>query len=69
MLERLLEQRVGFGQRQLRFCFHPVRVRHVRIYVRICRNRLVVGCIPAFVRGIRACLAGLVGRIRERQHA
>lgn len=60
MLEWLLEQRVGFGQRQLRFCFR---------FVRISRNRLVVGCIPAFVRGIRARLAGLVGRIRERQHA
>ena len=60
MLERLLEQRVGFGRQQLRFCFR---------FVRISRNRLVVGCIPAFVRGIRACLAGLVGRIRERQHA
>ena len=69
MLERLLEQRVGFGQRQLRFCFRFVRICRIRIYVRISRNRLVVGCIPAFVRGIRARLAGLVGRIRERQHA
>jgi len=69
VLERLLEQRVGFGQQQLRFCFRIVRICRIRIYVRICRNRLVVGCIPAFVRGIRACLAGLVGRIRERQHA